>query len=171
MIKQKCLIISDLNDSFFIEKIREKYPESIILSPQNPIKPCIGCLSCWLKTPGKCVIDDDYSHMGKEISECTDMIFISKCTYGGFSPFVKNVIDRSISYMLPLFRKKGKNSYHYRRYPNIIRCSAYFYGENITDEEKRTAIKLCNANAALWDCSDYEVKFFDNNNKNVWWIE
>lgn len=166
--KKKILIIQDSNDVSFNERLKEKYPESVILSPGNPIKPCTGCLNCWLKTPGKCVLNDSYALMGKKISECTVMIFISKCLYGGFSPYVKNVIDRSISYMLPLFRKKGENSYHHRRYSNKFKLSVYFYAQNITSEEKNTALELCKANAALWDCSDYNVEFFDDINKIVW---
>ena len=167
IINPKYLIIHDSKDNSFNERLKEKYPESVILSPEKTIKPCVGCLGCWIKTPGVCVLNDSFTHMGKEISECTEMIFISKCVYGGFSPFVKNVIDRSISYMLPLFRKKGKRSYHHRRYANVIKCSALFYSKNITQEEKDTALELCKSNAALWDCSDYDVAFF-NDISEIW---
>lgn len=35
------------------------------------IKPCLGCLSCWGRTPGECVIkNDDASVMIKKIIEC-----------------------------------------------------------------------------------------------------
>ncbi len=156
------MIIHDSIDNNFNEKIKEKYPESVVFSPEKAIKPCIGCLGCWLKTPGQCVLNDDFSHMGKEIAECTDLIFISECTYGGFSPFVKNVIDRSISYMLPLFRKKGKYSYHHRRYSNKIKYYAYFYSASLTQTEKNTALELCQANASLFDCMSYDVEFFDD---------
>lgn len=158
-IDEKKLIIHDSKNSNFTECLQNKYPASVILSPEKTIRSCVGCLGCWLKTPGTCVLNDSFSNMGKIISQCTEMIFISRCTYGAFSPFVKNVIDRSISYMLPLFKKKGKHSYHYRRYTNVIRCTAYFYSENLTGEEKDTALRLCHSNAALWDCSTFDVFF------------
>ncbi|WP_407654270.1 MULTISPECIES: hypothetical protein [Caproicibacterium] len=40
------------------------------------------------------------------LSQCDELILISKCCYGGFSPFVKNVLDRSIPYIHPV-KKKG----------------------------------------------------------------
>lgn len=164
-IISKYLIIHDSNDNCFDKIIKEKYPESVIISPKKNINPCVGCLGCWLKTPGVCVLNDSFVHMGKEISKCTELIFISKCVYGGFSPFVKNVIDRSISYMLPLFRKKGKRSYHHRRYSNSFIFTALFYSKDLTKEEKDTALELCKSNAALWDCNDYDVAFFDDINE------
>jgi hypothetical protein len=36
---------------------------------------------------------------------------------------------------------------HRRRYKNRIRITAYFYGDGITEEEKRTAENIVRANA------------------------
>ncbi len=169
--ENRVLIIHDISDEVFNEKLREKYPSGVIVGPDDPIKPCVGCLGCWLREPGKCVLNDNYCHMGKAVSECTEMIFISRCCYGSFSPFVKNVFDRSISYMLPLFRKKGRHSYHHRRYKNKIKCRAYFYSQDLTEEEKSAALELCKANAALWDCEKYDVFFLKNEKEFEGWAE
>lgn len=68
------------------------------------LRHCIGCFGCWVKTPGECIIKDSYQNMGKQLSKCEELILISKCTYGGVSPFVKNVLDRAIPYISPNFR-------------------------------------------------------------------
>ena len=35
----------------------------IIYTEDMNIKGCIGCNSCWLITPGKCVVKDDYEKL------------------------------------------------------------------------------------------------------------
>jgi len=126
-------------------------PGTHIISNNGAIKPCISCFGCWVKTPGKCVIDDIYSDTGVLLSRCSDLAFVSECAYGGFSPFVKNVLDRAISYISPHFVIRSNEMHHKRRYANVIRISAYFYGTDITEQEKRTAVSLVQANAVNFD--------------------
>jgi len=131
-----------------------------VVSDNGTIKPCIGCFGCWIKTPGRCMIRDDYSNLGELLSRCTDLVFVSECTYGGFSPFVKNVLDRSISYTSPHFVIRNKKMHHKRRYDNVINISVYFYGTEITEKEKDTAISLVDANAVNLDAKVGGVYFY-----------
>jgi len=151
------LIIMDLEEINF--KIQGEYK---IIKPQGDIKYCMGCFGCWLKTPGKCVINDGYENMGSELGKCTEMIIISKCYYGSVSPFVKNVQDRTLAYVLPDYRYLKGELHHKRRYDNIISISAYFYGENITDEEKETAKNLIRANVENYDGRLKGVHFYNS---------
>ena len=50
--------------------------------------------------------------------------------------------------------------HHKRRYKNVISLSAYFYGENITDEEKETARNMQEANAVNYDGLVEAVHFY-----------
>lgn len=133
-----------------------------IVSDNGTIKHCVGCFGCWVKTPGKCVINDGYSDLGGLMSHCGDLFIISECAYGGFSPFVKNVLDRSISYISPHFVIRNKELHHKRRYDNIISIFAYFYGADITEKEKETAISLINANAVNYDGNVGGVYFYSS---------
>ena len=133
-----------------------------IISDNGTIKPCVGCFGCWIKTPGQCVIKDGYYTLGEWISRCKDLIIVSECAYGGFSPFVKNVLDRSISYISPHFIIRKKEMHHRRRYDNVINISAYFYGVDITEKEKSTAISLVNANAVNYDANVSGVYFYNS---------
>lgn len=123
---------------------------------------CIGCFGCWVKTPGQCVIKDDYSNMGYLLSRCDELIIISKCIYGSFSPFIKNLLDRSISYISPNFVIRKGEMHHKRRYDNVISISAYFYGGDITELEKETAKSLVTANAVNFDGKVRNVSFFSS---------
>jgi hypothetical protein len=86
-------------------------------------------------------------NMGELLGHCNELILVSECVYGGFSPFVKNVLDRSISYISPYFTTRNKEMHHKQRYDNIINISAHFYGINITEKEKATVLNIIAANA------------------------
>ncbi|MFA6320479.1 MAG: NAD(P)H-dependent oxidoreductase [Candidatus Omnitrophota bacterium] len=66
---------------------------------------CLGCLDCWYKTPGLCVISD----AGKEIVRAADesdlWISLTPITYGGYSWHLKKLLDRLIVILFPLFIK------------------------------------------------------------------
>lgn len=115
-----------------------------------------GCFGCWLKTPGACVIRDKYGDMGEYLSKCDEVIIISKCVYGGFSPFVKNVLDRSISYVLPFFKINNGEMHHQRRYDNKVDMKVWFYENKITEKEKQTARRIVKANCInlYWEISN-----------------
>ena len=136
--------------------------EHKIIKPDAVIKHCIGCFGCWIKTPGECVIKDSFSHTGCDMGKCDELIMISECLYGGFSSFVKKVQDRAISYVRGDFDIVNNEMRHRRRYKNKIKITAYFYGENITEEEKITAENIVKANAKNFYAVVEKVVFLKN---------
>ena len=122
---------------------------------------CIGCFGCWLKTPGKCIIKDGFEDMGKRLSQVSEFILISKATFGSYSSAVKNVLDRSISYVLPFFEIRNGEMHHGERYHNHLTISALFYGP-MTENEKRTAENLVNANAVNLNAALGKVHFVED---------
>lgn len=153
------LLIYDFDSKDF-QKIFPGLPdETITISDDGTIHHCIGCFGCWVKTPAVCAIRDKYGDMGEHLSKCKEIIIISKCCYGGFSPFVKNVLDRSMSYLHPYFVLRNGEMHHRVRYTNHIDMQVWFYGENITEKEKQTAKKLIKANSINIDCGIYKVSF------------
>jgi multimeric flavodoxin WrbA len=153
------LFITDLELKKFQKLFPNSSQNSRIISDNGSIKPCIGCFGCWIKTPGACVIRDNYGDMGEYFSKCSELIIVSKCCYGGFSPFVKNVLDRSISYVHPYFEIRNGEMHHRRRYDNEIDMQVWFYGENINDKEKETAEKLVKANGINLSCNVTKIAF------------
>ena len=136
--------------------------ENQVIGDNSKIHHCIGCFNCWIKTPGKCVILDSYEEMGKNLGRCTELIIISQCVYGSTSPFIKNVMDRALSYIHPNFCFRNGEMHHKRRYANKIKLTAYFYGNNLTEAEKETARKLVNANAVNYDGEVGQIIFLNN---------
>lgn len=136
-------------------------PDVHIVADDGTIHPCIGCFGCWVKTPGQCVIRDSYGDMGALLGHCDEYIVISRCCYGGFSSFVKNVMDRSISYMHPDFRIRGGEMHHRHRYDNRLVYRVFFYGDDLSDEEKATAEALVRANVLNFDGTLATLRFAD----------
>ncbi len=149
------LIITDIED--FNVPVEGEHK---VIKPQGEIRHCVGCFGCWVKTPGRCVIHDGYEGTGVDMGRCTELILVSRCYYGGVSPFVKTVQDRAISYIHPDFVIRRGELHHKRRYKNVIALSAHLYGENITDTEKETAEELLRANADNYDGSVKGVFFY-----------
>ena len=151
------LIITDIKD--LVLNISGEYK---IIRPDERIKHCIGCFGCWVKTPGECVIKDGFDRTGCDMGKCEELIMISECLYGGFSEFVKKVQDRAISYVRGDFDIVDNETRHRRRYSNRIKLSAYFYGDDITEEEKRTAEGIVKANAKNFYATVEKVAFYNN---------
>lgn len=149
------LIITDMED--FNIPIEGEYK---VIKPSGTIRNCIGCFGCWVKTPGRCVIHDGYESTGIDMGKCTELILVSACCYGSVSPFVKTVQDRAISYIHPDFVIRKGEMHHRRRYNHVIQLSAHFYGDSITESEKKTARKLIDANADNYDAVVKGVSFY-----------
>lgn len=153
------ILIHDLSNEQFQSLFPEVNNETYIISDNGTIQHCIGCFGCWIKTPGKCVLKDGYDNMGELFSKCEKLTLISRCFYGCYSPFVKNVLDRSIPWFLPFFKIRNNETHHKRRYQNNIQLAVHFYGENITTEERKTAKKLVKANCTNFNVQNYEISF------------
>lgn len=130
-----------------------------IIGANDHIHHCVGCFGCWVRTPGTCVLKDSFKHMGEAIAACDEFVLISRNVYGGYSPFISNVLHRSLSYVLPFFVTKNGETHHQQRYKRQFKLTVHFYGEDITEAERQTGRSLIQANALNLDVSDYSVHF------------
>ena len=158
------LIIHDLSAEQSAAVGLEQLPaeENIIVDGNGKNHYCIGCFGCWLKTPGRCVIKDEYQEMGMKLSKVDELLIISKATFGSYSSAVKNVLDRSISYVSPYFVIRKGEMHHQERYHKNLKISAIFYGEDITEKEKETSVNLVVANAVNLNGEVGYVDFTDS---------
>lgn len=123
---------------------------------------CAGCFGCWTKTPAVCVIHDEFQNIGELLSKSSELLIISECYYGGYSPELKAVIDRSISYLLPYFTIRNNEMHHTSRYPNKLTLTVRMYGSGITDDEREIAKQLVAANALNFNASHSPVRFYSS---------
>ena len=146
--------------------IREKYvrdgEEAVLIGDDGSIKNCIGCFRCWLKTPGRCVLNDHYSKMGEIIGHADEIVILSECIYGTYSPFVRNVLDRTLSTIHPDFTYSRNHEMHHKlRYHNNPKYHVLFYGA-CTEAEKQTAQKVVAANALNFGGESERVEFYED---------
>jgi multimeric flavodoxin WrbA len=129
--------------------------------PANPsVRPCIGCYGCWVKTPGECVIGDRGKGFAALIAGQDEFWVISRMVFGGVSPAVKAVLDRSIGHLLPFFCMVNGEMHHARRSRKNVILRYVFYGDMISEDDKEIARKLVAANALNFWAEQYSVRFY-----------
>jgi len=67
------------------------------------IRPCLGCLDCWVKTPGRCIQDDDMAGILSRMAESDVMVLATPLYVDGMNAAMKGLLDRSIPLLQPWF--------------------------------------------------------------------
>lgn len=80
------------------------------------IKPCLGCYSCWEKSPGKCVIKDDMKQNIDNILWADTIIYSFPLYYFSIPGALKNFIDRQLPMNCPQMSKDSELGGHPSRY-------------------------------------------------------
>jgi multimeric flavodoxin WrbA len=80
------------------------------------ITPCLGCFSCWRKTPGACVIQDDMGEALSEIIAADIVVWAFPLYYFSVPGKLKNLIDRQLPLNLPFMADGDKSGGHPLRY-------------------------------------------------------
>ncbi len=78
--------------------------ETVFLA-QKEIQHCRGCLSCWLKTPGRCVIKDDMEGLLEKVKGCDVVVFATPLYVDNVTGIMKSFMDRLIPLGDPHFNK------------------------------------------------------------------
>lgn len=80
------------------------------------IRPCLGCFSCWSKTPGTCCLHDDMQAIIEKILWADVIIWSFPLYYFGLPGPLKNLIDRQLPMSLPFMSVEAQNGGHPSRY-------------------------------------------------------
>jgi multimeric flavodoxin WrbA len=100
---------------------------------EKKIKHCLGCIACWVKTPGKCVQNDDMQELIEKFMGSDISIFATPIHIDNVSGILKNFIDRLIATRMPFFEvHTDGETRHLNRYdqqPKIMMISSCGYPE------------------------------------------
>ena len=80
------------------------------------IKPCLGCFSCWSKTPGECCINDDMQGVIDKILWADVVVWSFPLYYFGLPGQLKTLIDRQLPMSLPFMCTETESGGHPSRY-------------------------------------------------------
>ncbi len=100
----------------FIEGIREAGAKiELFHTKKLAIKPCQGCGNCWLKTPGRCSLDDDMSALLPRLADADLWILVSPVYVDGITGPMKNLMDRIIPLLMPFLELRDGHCRHLLR--------------------------------------------------------
>lgn len=83
---------------------------------QLDLKPCLGCFSCWNKTPGNCVIRDDMPSVIENMLWADVILWSFPLYYFSVPGGLKNLMDRQLPMVLPFMAKDTESGGHPSRY-------------------------------------------------------
>lgn len=84
----------------------------------HKIRPCTGCFSCWLVTPGQCILKDDMSSILEKILDTDVMVFATPLYNCSMSALMKAFHERQLPLVKPtvIINDQGEMA-HPLRYP------------------------------------------------------
>jgi multimeric flavodoxin WrbA len=97
----------------FLVGLRHQGAEvDIALLARKKIKPCIGCFTCYAKTPGVCVHADDMPDLVERVRRADLMVLATPVYLDGMASLAKIFIDRLVVFLDPHFIADGGRLYH-----------------------------------------------------------
>ena len=101
------------------------------------INPCLGEFSCWVKTPGECIHDDDMNILYPKFKEADIIVFGTPVYVDGMPGPMKNLIDRLLPLLEPYIEIRDGHCRHPKRY-----------------KQKRAKLVLV-ANCGFWEMDNF----------------
>ncbi len=125
---------------------RAGYAVAAVTLDYEQIRPCTGCFSCWLKTPGKCAVTSDgVNDIARKAMQAHAVVLLSEITFGGFSADIKAFLDRSVQNVLPFFETYEGEVHHPMRYERFPVWVAVGCGGSAVQRETFTRLARRNA--------------------------
>lgn len=96
------------------EKTAPEVREAVVC--RMDIKPCLGCFSCWNKTPGQCCMQDDMQQVIENMLWADVIVWSFPLYYFSVPGGLKNLIDRQLPMSLPFMTADAESGGHPSRY-------------------------------------------------------
>jgi multimeric flavodoxin WrbA len=117
-----------------IAALYDEPPRCKALHPDD-IKACIGCWSCWVKTPGRCICKDSLSEIYPDYVNADKVILLMDTAQGFINHSAKAFIDRTIPHYHPYIEIVDGECHHKARYERYPELHFYYDEQGLTPEE------------------------------------
>jgi multimeric flavodoxin WrbA/putative sterol carrier protein len=89
--------------------------ETIYLKDKD-IHSCVGCYTCWAKTPGVCIFKDDMPELLEKVRSCNIIVYATPLYYYNMTSLLKAFQERLLPLLDPHLIKTGETYRHPPRY-------------------------------------------------------
>ena len=113
---------------------------------QLKIADCMGCFSCWVRTPGRCVIRDDAVGVYPLIAHSDHVIYVSRLFCGSYDVPMKTMLERAIPIQQAFIRIHHGETHHIQRAVAEKDAVILAYGD--TGDEEQALFRLLAARNA-----------------------
>ena len=120
---------------------------------------CQGCWDCWVKTPGRCAIKDDYEQVLSRVANADKVLYISPVVLGYESSILKKCKDRTIPVAHPYISIHKGEQHHIERYDKTADISVMLITDDDTTKEDIDVIKTTYFRNALNSRKDDTSEF------------
>lgn len=131
--------LREKQDGEILEAIQTLYDEplNVVRLGERSINPCIGCWSCWLKTPGRCVMKDQMAESYPYYVNSDTVILLMSTAQGFISHQAKAFMDRTIPHYHPYIEIVDGECHHVARYSSYPNMVFYYDTEGLTNQEEQ----------------------------------
>lgn len=122
------------------------------------LRQCSGCFGCWLKTPGRCVTQDQHGELLRAYLAADVVVLASPLVLGFSSGLLKRAAEKLIPTLLPYVDASSGECRHFPRYAKVPRLALLYQEEPDTADEDRAMTRELwsrmarNANTSLIAC-------------------
>lgn len=97
----------------FLKGMKEAGAEvEIFYANDLKINPCKGDFSCWIRTPGRCIHDDDMTWLLPKVTQADITVWASPIYCDGVTGTIKNLMERLLPMALPYFEIRDGHIRH-----------------------------------------------------------
>ena len=99
-----------------------------------PLRYCIGCWGCWVKTPGQCVTQDASIEIDRAVINSDFTLWAAPLKMGFPTTLLKMAIDKHLPLIHPYMEVVHNEAHHLKRYKHYPRVGVLVGKEADTDE-------------------------------------
>ena len=97
----------------FLEGAKEAGAEiDLVYVDDLKVNSCLGCFTCWVKTPGQCVHNDDMAELLMKHQTAEVLVLATPVFCDGMTSTLKAVLDRTIPLVQPFFEVRDDHCRH-----------------------------------------------------------